>query len=184
MNRSGSSTHDTNTSLVATRPGIAPVDDGTGLPALRCRVSAMDSSLSAAIRAELRAFVAAAGTRRSLPTTCHIGHPGGQHSRWVHGGDTDEPTMRVDLVERAIDGLVMTNRACGWLTRAGELDLADADAEWFAAARAGFARHGLPLPNFFVLNRSGWVNLVTGERRVWTRVRTVTAPPEDRGCPG
>ncbi len=133
--------------------------------------SSHDPCLSAAVRAELRAFAVAAGTRRSLPTTCHIGHPGGEHSSWVQGGGAEAPGLQADLVERAIDGLVLTDGACGWLTRGGELDLADADAEWFAAARCGFARHGLSLPAFFVLNRTGWVDLVTGERRTWTRLR-------------
>lgn len=133
-----------------------------------------DPDLVAAIRKELRAFVQAAGTRRSLPTTCHIGHPGGEHSAWVHGGRDDDAGLRVDLVERAIDGLAVTDGACGWLTRTGELDLTDADAEWFAAARNGFARHGLPLSAFFVLNRTAWVDLVTGERREWTRTRRST----------
>jgi hypothetical protein len=137
----------------------------------------MEPSLAAAVRAELRAFVVAAGTRRSLPTTCHVGHPGGEHSRWVHGGRSDDPAMRADLVERAIDGLASTDGACGWLTRGGGLDLADADAEWFAAVRSGFARHGLTLPAFFVLNRTAWVDLVSGERRTWTRVRSGARSP-------
>lgn len=136
-----------------------------------------DPGLLAAIQSELRAFVLAAGTRRSLPTTCHVGHPGGEHATWVHGGSADDPSMRADLVERAIDGLVVTSGACGWLTRGGGLDLADADAEWFAAARNGFARHGLTLPAFFVLNRTGWVDLVTGKRRAWTRVRRSSHSP-------
>jgi hypothetical protein len=130
----------------------------------------MKSTLAAGIRAELSAFVASAGTRRSLPTTCHVGHPGGQHSRFAHEVTTDS-SLRADLVERAIDGLLDTVDACAWVTRGGELGLADADAEWFAAARTAFGRHGLPLPAFFVLNRSGWVDLVTGEHREWYRVR-------------
>jgi hypothetical protein len=136
----------------------------------------MDPSLAAAIRGELRAFVDTAGTRRSLPTTCHVGHPGGQQSRWHHEGPDDDPTMRADLVERAIDGLAVTDGACGWMTRGGDLALTDADAEWFAAARTAFARHGLPLPAFLVLNRTGWVDLVTGERRQWSRLRRPPPP--------
>jgi len=130
----------------------------------------MKPSLATAIHAELRTFVGAAGSRRALSTTCHVGHPGGEQSRFPHDL-VDEPCLRADLVERAIDGLLVTEGVCAWVTRGGELDTADADAEWFAAARTAFARHGLTLPAFFVLNRSGWVDLVTGERRLWTRVR-------------
>ena len=130
----------------------------------------MDASLAAAIKDELRQFVAAAGTRRDLRTTCHVGHPGGEQTRFAHV-DVDDACLRADLVERAIDGLLTTEGACAWVTRGGELDLVDADAEWFAAARAAFARHGLPLPAFFVLNRRGWVDLVSGEQRQWSRIR-------------
>ena len=104
----------------------------------------MDKTLAAAIRGELGAFVEAAGTRRSLGTTCHVGHPGEPHARWAHDVTTDH-SLRTDLVERAIDGLLDTEGACAWITRGGELDVSDADAEWFAAARTAFARHGLVL---------------------------------------
>jgi hypothetical protein len=135
----------------------------------------METSLAAAIHGELRTFVKGAGTRRSLPTTCHVGHPGGEQARWPHEV-TEDRSLRADLVERAIDGLLETKGACAWVTRGGVLDVSDADADWFAAARTGFARHGLPLPAFFVLTRTAWVDLVTGEQRHWTRVRS--------RCPG
>jgi hypothetical protein len=130
----------------------------------------MKATLAAGIHEELRAFVTSAGTRRSLPITCGVGHPGGQQTLFAHEV-TAESSLRADLVERVVDGLLQTTDACAWVTRGGELDLADADAEWFAAARTAFGRHGLPLPAFFVLNRSGWVDLVTGEHREWYRVR-------------
>ncbi len=133
----------------------------------------VDPDLELALRLELRRFVTAAGTRRALPTTCHVGHPGGQHSALP---DESLASLRADLVERAIDGLVGLDGACAWVTRGGELTTADADAAWFAAAREGFGRHGLPLPAFAVMNRSAWVDLVSGERREWRRVRARREP--------
>ena len=130
----------------------------------------MEPSLAAGIRAELRAFVTEAGNRRALPTTAHVGHPGGEHSRFAHA-TVDEASLRADLVERALDGLAVTEGACAWVTRGGELALTDADAEWFTASMTAFARYGLELPAFFVLNRTGWLDLVSEERRRWTRVR-------------
>jgi len=130
----------------------------------------MEPSFAFAIRAELRDFVGVAGTRRSLPITCHVGHPCGEQVHLEHGVTAD-PSLRADLVERAIDGLLVVDAACAWITRGGELTLTDADAEWFAASRTAFARHGLRLPAFVVLNRSGWVDLVSGEQRLWSRVR-------------
>jgi hypothetical protein len=130
----------------------------------------LPTELVSAVHRELKAFVGSAGTRRSLPTTCHVGHPGGERSSWPHEITLDR-SLRADLVERAIDGLVMTDGACVWLTRGGAPGLCDADAEWFAASLTAFARHGLVLPAFLVLTRSAWVDLVTGERRQWSRVR-------------
>jgi hypothetical protein len=140
------------------------------VPRGRGQGGAMDPSLATGIRAELRAFVTGAGNRRALPTSCHVGHPGGEHSRFAHAA-VDEASLRADLVERALDGLEVVDGACAWVTRGGELHLTDADAEWFAASMTAFARYGLVLPAFFVLNRTGWIDLVSEERRQWTRVR-------------
>ena len=122
------------------------------------------------ITVELRAFVAAAGRVRALPTTAHVGVPAGEHVSIPHQGRFDH-ALRTDVVVRALDGLADTSDACCWVTRSGELERADADAVWFAAALAGFARHGLALPHFYVVNRRGWLDLVTGNSQVWTRVR-------------
>jgi hypothetical protein len=128
----------------------------------------VDVELALQVTRELRAFVAAAGTRRALPTTCHVGHPGAGH---VTLPDVEDSALRADLVERAIDGMVDLDRVCAWVTRGGDLGITDADAAWFAAARAGFARHGLPLPAFVVITRTAWMDLVSGEHRTWRRVR-------------
>jgi hypothetical protein len=153
------------------RPGRWPVDERRALSPHAGIVCSMEPSLAAAIHEELRAFVSAAGSRRSLPTTCHVGHPGGEHARWPHEV-TNDTSLRADLVERALDGLLETEGACVWLTRGGGPEVCDADADWFAAARTAFARHGLPLTSFFVLTRTTWVDLVTDERRRWTRIRS------------
>jgi hypothetical protein len=128
----------------------------------------MDAVLTAGITSELRAFVAAAGTRRALPSTCHVGHPGDAQ---VELPDVDDASLRADLVERAIDGLLDIEGACAWVTRGGDLGITDADASWFAAALAGFARHGLTMSAFVVMTRSAWIDVVSGERREWRRVR-------------
>ena len=137
----------------------------------------MDPALHDAVTAELRAFVRNAGRRRSLPTTCHVGLPGGERVSIPHVEEHDL-SLRTDLVVRAVDGLLSTDGACAWVTRGGPVGTVDADAEWFAASRAGFAGHDLRLPAFLVLHRYGWVDLVSGEQRRWLRVRHAasTAP--------
>ena len=122
------------------------------------------------IAVELRAFVAGAGRTRALATTAHVGIPGGEHVSIAHR-DLHEHALRTDVVVRALDGLVETRAACAWLTRGGGLERGDADVAWFAAARAGFGFHGLALPHFYVINRKGWLDLVTWESQVWRRVR-------------
>ncbi len=119
----------------------------------------------------------AAGTRRALATTVHVGHPDAEQVL-LPCPDLLDQGLRADLVERALDSLSVLAGACAWLSRQGELGLTDEDAAWFAAARAAFARHGADLEAFFVLNRTGWVDLVSDERRTWVRVRT--PPPRSR----
>ena len=129
----------------------------------------MQAELADAITHELRAFATAASTRRALPTTVHVGQPAGER---VVLPEVDDQGLRTDLVVRAIDGLAATEDACGWVTRGGEIETTDLDAAWFAATRAGFARHGLVLPAFAVVTRTAWFELVSGEQRVWRRIRT------------
>jgi hypothetical protein len=125
--------------------------------------------LATAITQELRRFVASSGTRRALPTACHVGRPAGAQ---VSVPDAHDHGLRTDLVVRAIDGLPSTEGACAWVTRGGDLDTTDTDMAWFAAAQAAFTLHGLALPAFVVVTRSAWLDLVSEEHRVWRRVRT------------
>jgi len=128
--------------------------------------------LAGQLRAALCDFVRAAGTRRKLPVTFHVGTPGGAQVSLPHDPCFDAG-LRADLVERAIDGLEGSagERPCPWLTRTGDLVPGDADFAWFAAAREAFGRHGVPLPGFFVLTRYGWLNLANEDVIRWHRVR-------------
>jgi hypothetical protein len=49
--------------------------------------------------------------------------------------------------------------------------LHDRDLEWYAAAAHGFAAHGMRLLEFRAVTRAGWLDVVTGEQRVWRRLR-------------
>ncbi len=139
----------------------------------------MDPALATAISREVRLLVGTLGTRRKFATAVHVGHPASEQVRLPVQADLDAG-LCADLVERALDGLRVTEGACGWVTRSGELSRTDADATWFAAARAAFGAHDLALPAFFVLNRTGWLDLVSGELRQWVRVRPATPAPRPR----
>ena len=80
------------------------------------QAGAMDEDLAAAVTEELRRFVDRTGNRRTLPPTCRVGVPAGEQ---VLLPVVPEPSLRADLVERAIDGLTGTSGACAWLTRGG-----------------------------------------------------------------
>ena len=138
----------------------------------------------AGLRTEVGRFVAAAGTRRLVPATCRVGRPGGEAVLLPGAADglaTADSGLRTDLVERALDGLEDTRGALAWVARSGPLVAGDEELSWHAAARAGFARHGLVLPAFVLLDRRGWVDLVSGEERRWSRVR---ARPRQPGTTG
>jgi hypothetical protein len=123
----------------------------------------MPVTLAAGLRAEMCDFVRSAGARRVMPTVFHVGSPGRRPTvnhfaiaddrRFDHG-------LRADLVERAV-GALSCERPVGWVTRTGTLAPTDPDFDWFAATREAFARHDLTLPGFFVITRTGWLNLMT-----------------------
>jgi hypothetical protein len=117
----------------------------------------------------LHDFVRAAGTRRALPTVLHLGHPRAEEVVLAEQGWYDAGA-RADLVTRALEGLA-DPAPLAWLTRRGELDPTDADLAWCAAARTGFGRHGLVLDGFYVVTRTGWVDLTSDTRQEWVRVR-------------
>ncbi|WP_030485805.1 hypothetical protein [Nocardioides aequoreus] len=133
---------------------------------------------------EVRRLVTAAGLRRLLPTRCWVGHPGGEEDETciplaAPDGAAAPHGLRVDLVERALDGLEQPAGSLAWLARSGPLLAGDDELAWWSAARAGFARHGLVPAGFCVLNRVGWLDLAGGAGRTWTRVRRRPASGTD-----
>jgi hypothetical protein len=135
---------------------------------------AAPTDLSAAWRREVGEF-RAREQRRRHPLGIHVGDPG----RWR--GSTELPWpeprwhdagVRVDVVTALlarIDPTVVA--ASGWLTRPGVPELHDADLDWYAAAVRGFGAHDVTLTGFRAVTRTGWIDVVTGERRVWKRLR-------------
>ena len=114
--------------------------------------------------------------RRRHPLRVHVGEPGG----WRETIDLPWPEplwhdtgLRVDVVSAL---LARTDprtviAAHGWITRPGAPELHDADLAWYAAAVLGWGAHGVVLSSFHAVTRSGWVDVVTGERRAWKRLR-------------
>ena len=125
---------------------------------------------AALLRRELDEHVAALGRRRTAVRTVYVGAPGVDRVQVATDGlAPDQIGWRADLLERAIDGAA--EPVCAWITRSGELVPGDDDQAWCAAAHLAFARHGLTLPGFYVLNRTGWHELVSGQVVTFYRVR-------------
>lgn len=112
-------------------------------------------------------------SRRAFDTSVHVGVLGGPRDSFVERAQ-DLPAMdaglRADLVSALVDETGDECR-CAWLTRAGVPELHDVDLAWLAAARIGFGMHGRPLDGFYALTRSGWLDVLTGERQTWKRLR-------------
>ncbi|HET7683175.1 MAG TPA: hypothetical protein VFK34_05875 [Marmoricola sp.] len=127
--------------------------------------------LAGMARAELDRFVAAIGRRRTLVPHVYVGEPGAERVlvSTEPTVDPQETCWRADLVERAVEGA--ERAVCGWITRSGELRAGDHDLAWWAACRSGFERHGLALPAFFLMNRHGWLDLVSGAEVHYHRIR-------------
>lgn len=132
--------------------------------------------LSRRLRAELVAFVNACGVRRVVPPVFHIGVPGGRRGRdqvGVAEAREFDSGLRADLVDRCLDCFDPGEPVLlPWLTRSGDLVAHDVDHAWAAAAREAFGRHGRAFPGFWVITRSGWMDLATSvvtEQRIRRR---------------
>jgi hypothetical protein len=124
--------------------------------------------------------------RRRPPPTVHVGLPGRHAARFVHDtGAAPDHALAADVVAALVQ---RTRRELGallgaappvplaWLTRAGALEVHDADVTWSAATRTAYAEAGL-VATFVVVTRDGWVDPSTGVRREWRRLRRRSGAP-------
>ena len=113
--------------------------------------------------------------RRRHPLGVHVGEPGGWRETvelpWPESSCSDAG-LRLDVVTALLGRTdPAVTAAHGWLTRPGAPEVHDADLAWHAAARHAWEVHGLVLSGFHALTRTGWVDVLTGEHRVWKRLR-------------
>jgi hypothetical protein len=109
--------------------------------------------------------------RRHFPARLHVGAPGGAQRVLALGDDETDHSLRTDVVAAMLSRAPA--RGSGpvvWLTRPGELDLQDVDAQWLAAALAASGEAGRPL-TMVVVNRHGWRDPRSGTARRWKRLR-------------
>ena len=107
-------------------------------------------------------------------TVVHLGRLDGPRERFVARA-TDLPALDEALRVEVLSGLLATAAwhpsYAVWLTRAGVPEPHDEDLAWLAAARLAFAAHGHGLDGFYAVTRTGWLDLLSGARQTWKRLR-------------
>ena len=139
-------------------------------------VSVQVTPPTAAGRLLLRAEVGrlrARESRRVFDPSVHVGVLGGDRTgvplRAADRSQVDV-ALRTDVVSRLVEGSP-SQWHTAWLVRPGTPDQHDMDLQWLAAAWTAFGMHARRLDGCFVVTRTGWCDVVTDERQVWTRLR-------------
>jgi hypothetical protein len=124
------------------------------------------------LRSEVGQF-RARESRRVFDTVVHLGRLGGPRDSFVVRAQ-DLPALDPALCTDVVSSMVEQSPpewCTVWLSRAGVPQLHDVDQLWHAAAGVAFGIHGRLLEGFYVLTRSGWLDVRTGESKVWKRLR-------------
>lgn len=132
-----------------------------------------DPDLAALLRLEVGLLRRRAAGRRFAPVL-HLGRPGGcQHSIPLEDVETDvlDAATRVDLVGVLLDTGGPEPRPTLWLTRPGDPEAQDEDLAWLAAAHVAAGARQRPVPACYAVTPTGWVDVHTGQRRTWKRLR-------------
>jgi len=112
-------------------------------------------------------------SRRVFDASLHVGVLGGDRTGFVLRA-ADRPAMDAGLLLDVASRLVEDSAPAwctAWLVRSGVPDRHDLDLQALAAFRAAFAIHGREPDGCYALTRTGWRDLVTDEKRIWSRLR-------------
>lgn len=111
--------------------------------------------------------------RRTFPLGVHVGTPAGLRRclevPWPVPDEYDAG-LRFDVMCALVDDLAC-GAAWGWLTRPGVPEVHDVDLGWLSATTKACGAHGVELTGFRVVTKTGWLDVVSGENRTWTRLR-------------
>ncbi|HTW15150.1 MAG TPA: hypothetical protein VMF51_08470 [Nocardioides sp.] len=108
--------------------------------------------------------------RRHYPARLHIGVPGGSQRVLALEPASADHSLRTDVAAAMLSRAPTGTEPVVWLTRSGDLDLQDLDAQWLAAALAACGEADRPL-TMVVVNRHGWRDPRSGTAREWKRLR-------------
>jgi hypothetical protein len=113
--------------------------------------------------------------RPRFDTIVHVGRLGGERRTFAvtptEIGGLDAGT-RIEVISRLLeDGPAPDSPAGVWVTRAGEPHVQDDDLAWHSAACMALGSLERSLEGFWVVTRTGWLDVRTGEVRTWKRLR-------------
>jgi hypothetical protein len=112
-------------------------------------------------------------SRRVFDVAVNVGQVAGDRDSFVVRAQ-DLPAVDAALRIDVLSSLVEQAPAAGltaWVTRPGEPEPHDLDLAWMAAASVAFGIHGRETDGFYAITRTGWLDVRTGERRTWKRLR-------------
>jgi hypothetical protein len=112
-------------------------------------------------------------SRRVFDAVVSVGVPAGDRDSFVVRAQ-DLPVMDPALCTDVVSSLVEqapSNWTAAWLARPGSPHLHDLDMQWLSAATVAFGIHARTLQGFFAITRGGWLDVRTGERQEWKRLR-------------
>ncbi len=105
--------------------------------------------------------------------TVHVGTVGGAFASLVVGaGDiaSVDGSLKADVLSRLIEQGADDGDTV-WIWRAGMPSLHDLDLAWMSAAVLAFGTHGRVLRGCYAITWTGWLDIRSGESRVWKRLR-------------
>lgn len=107
-------------------------------------------------------------------TVVHLGWIGTPHVTCTVSR-ADLPVLdactRCEVVTRLLEEDRIGNSSSVWLTRAGEPELQDGDLAWLAAVSRAFGALRRRLDGLWIITRTGWLDVRTGDSRTWKRLR-------------
>ena len=112
-------------------------------------------------------------SRRVFDSSVHVGVLAGPRTGFVVRAQ-DRPVVDAALRTDVLSALLEDSPrewATVWVERSGDPEPYDADLAWWAAARTAFGMHARTLDGCYVVTRSGWRDVVSGEVRQWARLR-------------
>ena len=114
-------------------------------------------------------------SRRVFDPSVHVGRLAGPRRSFVFRA-RDRPVMDRGLRVEVMCSLLDEHEedlagTVAWLVRPGVPEVSDLDLEWQSAAGFAFATRELRPAGFYVVTRGGWLDVRTGESRVWKRLR-------------